>query len=603
VTPPPTTPGPAPGSDFVREPGFIGSEPHRAVDVEPRGAHDEEWRILPSILVVDDEPAVVEVFQEFLTSQGYDVSVVTNGEEAVRALPTLRPDIILTDINLPGLSGLEVMRRARELDSEVAVIVVTGYASAATAIDALRQGAYDYVTKPFDLDEVHQIVERGIANRRLKAINRQLVEELRGKNQMLERHEQELRERVRIATHHMTTLYELGNEISANLELEPRLHLIAARAAEQAAAPAAIVYLKQGEAGEFVPAAVHGVETDPHDLRVLTIGPDTPYAAAAAGRGAVRLASTSPEGLPLPGLAGARCHALFAVPMTAEGHVIGLLAVCDKPTGFSPDDERFLTLFASQAAIAVRNSQLFEHTKSLDRLKSEFVAVVSHEIRTPLTSVKGAVELLSDREYFANTDQQQKLLTIAGANTERLLVLINDILDFSKLESASLPMCLERQRLEPVVDQAANNMRTLLEEQGIELRVEMPADLPDLHLDASRVVQVLTNLLSNAIKFSPRAGVIVLRAEPWEGAVRVTVRDFGEGIAPQNLSKLFLKFSQVDSSATRKAGGAGLGLVICKGIVEQHGGRIWVESTPGEGSAFSFTLPIEESTATETAAP
>src|SRR5206468_10475403 len=168
------------------------------------------------------------------------------------------PDIILTDINLPGLSGLEVMRHARAHDPEVAVIVVTGYASAATAIDALRQGAYDYVTKPFDLDEVHQIVERGIANRRLKAINRQLVEELREKNQILERHEHELRERVRIATRQMTTLYELGNEISANLELEPRLHLIAARAAEQSGAPAAVVYLRHGESGEFAPAAVHG---------------------------------------------------------------------------------------------------------------------------------------------------------------------------------------------------------------------------------------------------------------------------------------------------------------------------------------------------------
>src|SRR5204863_8556651 len=111
---------------------------------------------------------------------------------------------------LPGVSGLEVMRHAKNLDAEVAVIVVTGYASASTAIDALRQGAYDYVTKPFDLDEVHQIIERGIANRRLKAINRQLVEELRQKNEQLERHEHELTERVQLATWQMTTLYNVG---------------------------------------------------------------------------------------------------------------------------------------------------------------------------------------------------------------------------------------------------------------------------------------------------------------------------------------------------------------------------------------------------------
>src|SRR4029453_9710316 len=116
--------------------------------------------------------------------------------------------------------------------------------------------------------------------------------------------------------------------------------------------------------------------------------------------------------------------------------------------------ESFLTLFGSQAGIALRNSQLFEHTKILDRLKSEFVAVVSHEIRTPLTSVKGAIELLSDDRFFQNNDQQTKLLSIAQANAERLLVLISDILDFSKLESASLPMTFERQRIEPIVHQA-----------------------------------------------------------------------------------------------------------------------------------------------------
>jgi signal transduction histidine kinase len=273
--------------------------------------------------------------------------------------------------------------------------------------------------------------------------------------------------------------------------------------------------------------------------------------------------------------------------------MIGVLAL-NRPGGFTRDDENFLALFAAQAAIAVRNSQLFEHTKSLDRLKSEFVAVVSHEIRTPLTSVKGAVELLSDDRYFKNNEQQTKLLTIAHANAERLLVLINDILDFSKLESASLPMRIERQRLEPVVHQAAHNLRTMMEEKRIHLEMLLSPDLPDLMLDSNRVAQVLTNLLSNAIKFSQASGRIEVSAEPWETGVRIGVRDHGEGISPQNLPKLFRKFSQIDSSSTRKAGGTGLGLVICKGIVEQHDGRIWVESTPGEGSTFYFTLPSAE---------
>ena len=131
-----------------------------------------------------------------------------------------------------------------------------------------------------------------------------------------------------------------------------------------------------------------------------------------------------------------------------------MLVAVDRPEGFGEAEEEFLALFASQAAVQIRNSQLFEHTKSLDRMKSDFVAAVSHETRTPLTSVKGALELLSDERYFNNNEQQSKLLTIAHANAERMLLLINDILDFSKLESASLSMLVERQRLEPVIEQA-----------------------------------------------------------------------------------------------------------------------------------------------------
>jgi signal transduction histidine kinase len=139
--------------------------------------------------------------------------------------------------------------------------------------------------------------------------------------------------------------------------------------------------------------------------------------------------------------------------------------------------------------------------------------------------------------------------------------------------------------------QVTQNLRTQLEEHGIQLETTMSPGLPDVLIDGHRIAQVLTNLMSNAIKFSPTGGRIEITAEPWAGCVRVGVRDHGEGIAPQDLPKLFRKFSQVDSSATRKAGGTGLGLVICKGIVEQHNGQMTVESTPGEGSTFYFTLP------------
>ena len=546
------------------------------------------------LLVVDDEAAVTELLQEFLESLGYEVEIAPSGEAAVTRIPDFRPDAVLSDLNMSGLTGLDVMRFARQADPEIMVILITGETTTAVAIDAMRQGAYDYIIKPFELDDVQGSVERALANRRLRAINRQLVDELSQKNGILRHHEQELREQVRLATHQMTTLYEVGKVISADLELGPRVATVAAKAAELSGAAAAVVYLRVEETEECRVAAVHGLEA-PHGEteRVHFFAAERAIGFDHPDYHPVRREPTPDRPIELPLLNGRRFDSLLALPLSlsADQQVFGLLVMLDKPGGFTAADEKFLELYASEAAIAVHNSRLYEHTRVLDRLKSEFVAVVSHEIRTPLTSVKGAVELLTDDRYFQNNEQQAKLLSIAHANAERLLVLINDILDFSKLESSSLPMCMEVESLEPVVRQAAQNLRTLIAERHIVLDCTFEPDLPDLLMDANRVAQVLTNLLSNAIKFSPPEGRIEVRAATEGAMVRVSVRDCGEGIAPADIPKLFRKFSQIDSGSTRKVGGTGLGLVICKGIVEQHGGTIGVESAQGEGSTFFFLLP------------
>jgi signal transduction histidine kinase len=547
----------------------------------------------PRLLVVDDEPTVADILSESLAGHGYDIAACPSGEAAVEHLPVFRPDLVITDINLPGISGLEVMTYAKGLDPEVVVVVVTGNASTRSAVDALRQGAYDYITKPFDLVEVNQIVERGLAARQLQLLNRRLLAELRQANETLQCHENELRERVALATWQMTTLYEVGKEIGANLELEPRLQLVAEKACQLVGARCSVIYLRQEATDEFRALATFGFDPPPGDLSRASFlaGEGLNGLAVFEQRALARHSEAGRVDLTLPGLEPRRFFSLLAVPMVAGGQVLGVIDVGDKLARFSDDDENFLALFASQAAVAIHNSLLFEHTKSLDRLKSEFVAVVSHEIRTPLTSIKGSIELLADARYFHNHPQQDKLLTIAHANCERLLVLISDILDFSKIEANRLTMTMERQPIEPVVQQAVHNLRTLIEERRIRVEVSLADELPAVMMDAHRISQVVTNLLSNAIKFSPQGGRIEVTAECWEEAVRVGVRDHGEGIAASDVPKLFQKFSQLDTSTTRRAGGTGLGLVISQGIVEQHGGRIWVESERGRGSVFYFTLP------------
>ena len=268
------------------------------------------------------------------------------------------PDVVLTDINMPGMTGLEVMRFAKEADPEVCVIVFTGHASTATAIDALRQGAYDYVTKPFDLEGVNKIIKSGLAHRRLKLLNRELIEELRRKNEILQHHEQELRERVRVATAQMTTLYEVGNQISTNLELGPRLAVISQKAAETTGAHGALVFLRRATEGDYLAAAFHGV----NGARIRGPGSSRarPTRAAAA-----------------PSSAGAALHPSPAasrsgMPRHDRRHRVGARGADggrspgdrrarggrQVRTASATEDEGFLTLFASQSAIAVRNSQL-----------------------------------------------------------------------------------------------------------------------------------------------------------------------------------------------------------------------------------------------------
>ena len=546
------------------------------------------------ILVVDDEPAVVEIVVDFLTDQGYVVRAETSAEAGLSAFASWRPDAVLTDINLPGQSGIDLIRSVKDQDPEACVVVMTGQATARTAIEALRHGAYDYIQKPFDLVELKQTLQRGVRTKRLSESNRRLVEELRTANEALQRHEQELSRKVQIATWQMSTLFELSKRMAHDLSLVFRLHFIADKAAELTGAPKSVVFLRAEEGSEYIARYGHGLEGS------MVAGVSYRAGEGLNGIAVRNQAAVRRVGRPSLWNGDERTDALgtlakesvLVVPLAADKEVLGTLCVLDKPGGFTEADEHFLTLFAGSAAIALSNAILHERTLELDRLKSEFVAVVSHEIRTPLTVIKGVLELLTDDRHWQVDDKQGELLRMATANSERLLHLINDILDFSKLQSASLPMSFAPGVLPQVVRSSAGNLSHLAGERGIQLVLEMPGDLPMVIMDEQRIGQVITNLLSNALKFSPRGSTVTVSAKTADQGVSVSVRDEGEGIAPKDMSRLFQKFSQLDTSTTRKAGGTGLGLVITKGIVEGHGGKIWVESEVGQGSVFWFTLPL-----------
>ena len=214
------------------------------------------------VLIVEDDETVADVMREVLGGEAYELLFAVSGEEAIRMIAETCPDLILTDISLPGRSGLDVMREARAVDPEVAVVLMTGHATVQNSIDALREGASDYITKPFDdISEIPKTIERHLRTRRLKAENRALLEKLRVQNEILQRHELELRERVAQATGNLDALYRVSMEIGANLELQPRLGMIVETAARLVGARSAVIYLHGDEGGEFRAAASHGVES------------------------------------------------------------------------------------------------------------------------------------------------------------------------------------------------------------------------------------------------------------------------------------------------------------------------------------------------------
>jgi len=249
---------------------------------------------------------------------------------------------------------------------------------------------------------------------------------------------------------------------------------------------------------------------------------------------------------------------------------------------------------------AVVAFQDISRLREVDRMKDEFVSIVSHELRTPLTSIRGSVQLVLDDAGSVPDREHRNLLHIALNNCERLVRIINDILDVSKIESGSLALRKKPVNISELVRQSIEVVAGHARATEITLEVRIPANIRPVMVDPDRIVQALVNLLSNAVKFAPARSTVTVSVVGSGNTVTVAVADHGEGIAPENLNRLFLKFQQVDSSSSRRKGGTGLGLAITKALVEQHGGRIFVDSELKKGTRFSFTLPA--ATAAEAAA-
>ena len=290
---------------------------------------------------------------------------------------------------------------------------------------------------------------------------------------------------------------------------------------------------------------------------------------------------------------------ILCVPMLREGVPIGLLGLTrSEVQPFTDKQIELVTTFADQAAIAIENVRLFDEIQDKSRQlevasqhKSQFLANMSHELRTPLNAILGYTELMADGAYGEPSEKMLGILKRLEANGRHLLGLINDVLDLSKIEAGQLVLELSDYSVQDIAQTVRSTLEPLAADKKLAFKVEMAAGLPSGHGDGRRLTQVLINLVGNAIKFTD-AGEVAIKAEANNGSFHVSVRDTGPGISTADQARLFQEFQQADNAITKKKGGTGLGLAISKRIIEMHGGKIWVESQPGQGSTFAFTLPV-----------
>ncbi|MDO9547504.1 MAG: ATP-binding protein [Candidatus Marinimicrobia bacterium] len=227
--------------------------------------------------------------------------------------------------------------------------------------------------------------------------------------------------------------------------------------------------------------------------------------------------------------------------------------------------------------------------KEVDRLKSEFVMAASHELRTPLTSMGMSIKLLIESVSDKLNDSEKELLLTADEEQQRLRSLVDDLLDLSKIEAGKMMMEFETIPVDSIIQRTIKVMQPQALEKGVELVVVSDAEHLKIKADPTKIIWILTNLIGNALRYTDKGGIIQVNAESFSNTVYISVKDTGVGIAPEYQSKIFDKFVQIKDN--RNAGGTGLGLAICKEIIRAHGGTIWVESEPGKGSKFTFTLP------------
>jgi signal transduction histidine kinase len=405
----------------------------------------------------------------------------------------------------------------------------------------------------------------------------------------------------------LKALGEVSQAVGSSLDLQTVLTTIVDRAVQLSGTNGGVIYEYNEMTLEFEFRASHGVDSELFEA--LRFGARIHLGEGALGRAAViRDPVQVPDLLDeqalvfakvRPILAHSGYRSLLAVPLLIEQQIVGGLVVWrQQPGGFPTDVVNLLETFATQSVLAIHNARLFREIEDkghqlevASKHKSQFLANMSHELRTPLNAILGYTELIMDEIYGEVPEKIHDILERVQKSGQHLLGLINAVLDLSKIEAGQLTLSLGDYSIKEVVYTAMTSVESLAAEKQLTLRLELSPALSTGKGDERRLTQVLLNLLGNAIKFT-ETGEVKVHVTQADDTFLLAVSDTGPGISEADREMIFEEFQQADSSSTKQKAGTGLGLAIAKRIIEMHGGRIWVESSLGEGSTFRLTLPV-----------
>jgi signal transduction histidine kinase len=483
-----------------------------------------------TILVADDERAIREGCHRVLTSGGYKVLAAENGRIALDILSQNPVDILLLDLKMPMMGGEEVLEIVRKQYAHIPVIIITGHGTVDTAVACMKKGAYDFITKPFQIDPFLLIIGRAAEKRRLEEKAR-LFEEESAKNLYdLSLEKSRLR----------TIINCMGNGVMVtNRNLEMVLH------------NPALARLLEISGRIENPMPVH--EILGHNPLVQTLEKIT---SGDSGEKEAVIQEVS---------AGNNVLRAISAPLFGpEGQVVGTVTVLENISAF----------------------------KQLDQMKSDFVNMVAHELRSPLVSMRQLNSVLLEGLAGALEEKQRDFIGRGTKKIDALLDLIKDLLDVAKIEAGQFRQHKVLTDIGRILDEIMTLMRPRAEEQGVELALACE-NLPPVQADPKSLEEVFNNLISNAVNYSPDGGKVTVNARGLGEYIEVSVEDTGVGISPEELPKIFDKFYRIKHPKTRKVVGSGLGLAIVRGAVEAHHGTIDVKSVLNQGTTFRVLLPIQ----------